>query len=232
MSDLDTEGLSSKEAELIAQEAAKYMNVIATTPLQQLGEMIGDRFRIWRYKQAINLLLDVKKYHVRKGIKVREIPVKTLLPILENASLEEDEALKNKWTALLINATDESNSFDLHNVCTEILRQLSAIEVKVLDKIYDELKEVNFDIFDSKVAVYILKDVYKQQGKEYDSSAEEQEKIIVSNLIRLGLIEYTPDKGKMLHKPMGAFLKVRTLKEWISLTDLGRRFVKECKVDG
>lgn len=228
MKDLDSNDMNSKEAELLAQEAAKYINVIATTPLQQIGEMFGDRFRVWRYKQAIKLLIDVKKYHAKKGIKTREIPVKTLLPILENASLEEDENIKGKWTALLINATNENNSYDLHNVCIELLKQLSPKEVKILDKWYDKSKEFDFKGDDCKFSIFFLKEDYPN----YDDKIKETEKVIIHNLQRLNLIEFTHHrKLKETIKNDDNTLSAVYYKNFVRLTFFGRKFIQECRID-
>ena len=59
---------------------------------------------MWRFKQAVRLVEKVKAICEEAGIEPKAVPLKTLVPILENASLEEDEVLHDHWAALLANA--------------------------------------------------------------------------------------------------------------------------------
>jgi hypothetical protein len=63
--------------------------------------------------------------------------LKTLLPILESASLEDDEDLHDRWANLLANAA----AFDgrVHPSFTQILQGLTGSEAKFLDAIYERI---------------------------------------------------------------------------------------------
>lgn len=240
------ESLENEAIRIAAKQAVEYMNQITKSPIGQLSEVFGDMVRVWRYKRAIKLLADVEEYHKQNGIKVKQLPIKVLLPILENATLEEDEGLQKKWTALLANATDSANTLELHNIFVELLRQLSHLEVKVLDFMYTN-SQPNKDgtspqaTFSSK----ILREIYHKNEFQKDGSLNntthenpiiEKEKLIIDNLTRLNLIEITIT-GKLIHTNSGSSL-MRSLsgmtvipfpdKSKINLTELGAKFIQEC----
>jgi hypothetical protein len=61
------------------------------------------------------------------------VPLKTVVPLLQYASLEEDEDLQERWAALLANAVGSS---DVHPFFPQALSQLGPIEARLLDFMY------------------------------------------------------------------------------------------------
>ena len=64
------------------------------------------------------------------------MPLKTLLPTLENGSLEEDTMLQEKWANMLANAVTMRS--EIKPNYAEILKDLSPLEVEILVKLYEE----------------------------------------------------------------------------------------------
>jgi len=64
------------------------------------------------------------------------VPLKTLLPTLENGSLEEDTMLQEKWANMLANAVTMRS--EIKPNYAEILKDLSPLEVEILVKLYEE----------------------------------------------------------------------------------------------
>lgn len=62
------------------------------------------------------------------------VPMKTVVPLLEYASLEEDEYLREKWAAMLANAAVSSGK--VHASFAEVLRQLTPRGVLFLDALF------------------------------------------------------------------------------------------------
>lgn len=224
---------------IAAKTAVDYVNQITKIPLSQIGDILGDKVRIWRYKNSIELLLKVKEYHQRKGISVKQIPVKTLLPLLENSSLEEDESLKNKWTALLANATDSGNNLELHNIFVELLRQLSSLEVRVLDFMYNENENLGSGVFSVKsFSVRIFHEIHTKDEsfpfEKYRNNEREKEGVLIDNLIRLNLIEYKPEQHELTHSLRNSLRYGYNSipyydKREIQLSVMGFSFVRECR---
>jgi len=117
--------------------AYKFLDEILSPSLKEVGLLAQDQVRYWRYKNQIRILNRAKEISYKNKISIRKVPVKTLAPLLDHGSLEEDENIQEKWAALLAKAVDPSYSIDFVTIFIEILRQLSPIEVKILDLMYD-----------------------------------------------------------------------------------------------
>ncbi|MEM1406296.1 MAG: Abi-alpha family protein [Bacteroidota bacterium] len=229
------EEIEKKGLEKLMNKAFEFIDVIIKPPLQEVGGLLTDQVKFWRYKNQVDILIKAKEYHDQKGIAPKKIPVKTLVNLIEAGSYEEDESLQSKWAAMLANATDVSNRFKLHHILIDILKQLSPLEVEVLDFMYNQDFEQGTAFssrsYYSKYIVNHMFIVYEEKGIKKYKLAEldrEQEKIVVDNFFRLNLIEryqmpsvnYRPvDKHGLV--PLGENDDIR-------LTYLGFKFVEQC----
>jgi hypothetical protein len=62
----------------------------------------------------------------------RELPLNFAVPLLTAAVLEEDDNLQETWARLLVNAGDAASEMELRTAYVEILRGMSAFDVKNL----------------------------------------------------------------------------------------------------
>ena len=102
----------------------------------ELGLLIADPIRIWRLKNQVKILNKAKEICEKQKIDPKAISVKLLVPLLENASLEEDEELQNRWAILLANLVDSNNNIANH-VFPYILGQISKNEFLLLEAYND-----------------------------------------------------------------------------------------------
>lgn len=145
---------SMEEVAKAAAEVAKFgTQAVSTTekilgfaarvfkePAEQVSGIIGDRLRLYRwerqsaYVDKVNSLLKAKGIH-----ETRAVSPKFALPVLEGASLEEDDNLQQLWANLMANALDPNFSLDLRMTYVDIIKSLSALDVKMLKTFYDML---------------------------------------------------------------------------------------------
>jgi hypothetical protein len=71
---------------------------------------------------------------------VEAVPLKLLLPILEGASVEEDETLHDMWAALLANAASGEYINKVRPGFVAILKQMAPDEAFLLSRIYDDVQ--------------------------------------------------------------------------------------------
>jgi hypothetical protein len=103
----------------------------------EVGLMFGDAVRVWRLKRAVRYLEDVREIASKAGLRLKPVAPRLLFPILDSASLEDDQDLHRRWVALLANAARTDS--DLVLPCfPDILRQLTPEEAQFLDRAYDE----------------------------------------------------------------------------------------------
>jgi hypothetical protein len=102
----------------------------------ELAERWRDKVRIYRYGRQIQCLKKAEKMATDAGFTPKAVPIKILFPLLEGASLEENDDLHTMWAALLANSSSP-NAEKVRPGFIAILRQLSHEEAKLLNCIYD-----------------------------------------------------------------------------------------------
>lgn len=137
----------TKAAFDIAVEPLKgFLSKILGPASDELAMLLADRVRLWRSKQALTIVGKAQALLSQRGIGPVKVSLKTLVPILEFGSLEEDESMQDKWAALLANAADPTHETPVPPAFPDILRQLSPEDAIVLDRIYDiELPQIPSD---------------------------------------------------------------------------------------
>jgi len=134
--------------------------------------------------------------------------------------------MQDKWSALLANAVNPNYGEEIRPCYAEILKELSPTEVKLLDKMFEEINR-------------------RLPEKEYEEllnvnsicsflNISEQDYYIMSdNLIRLNLCQPVPVRGMTLGEgPQIDKAATIRAKKVSYLTPLGYSFVKSCKFEG
>lgn len=148
----------------------------------------------------------------------KEIPMKTSISIIENAWLEDDISLQNKRSAMLANAVIDK--VEIKSQYPEILKQLSLLEVNLLDQLFFILQ--NKDLKKWWVKSSVIKNKFSLWENEFDE--------VIDNLLRLSLIftwdwidESAQDKSIVAeHMKRGL----------ICLTRLWYNFIRSCRFEG
>jgi len=210
------------ELEISDKEAQNFLNLLVPDFVKQLGGILGDQVRYWRFKNACNIANKAKKLIDDSGLKVEKVPLKILSPLLESASLEEDEFLRDKWAKMLANAT--TSKISIKPVYVEILKELSPLEVKILDVIFNEI---------SKIADYKQRKMVqfgKQKVQQAFGLSEEEIDLIIENLYRLNLLQAPQGHGMTLGTELGSsYGFVLRTTDIFEFTTLGFNFVLACK---
>lgn len=177
------------------------LSSIAGPAANEIGEMFGDTIRQYRYRNQLKIFKKTKEYVERKGISLKTINLKILVPLLETSSLEENEELQSKWASMIVNMADSSANLQ-NQIFPHILGQLSINEYKALldfrecelSLIEHDLLKPNIehmDVYDKALHFNItsFENYFEQTG--FFSAVEDFE---YSNMIRLGLIFQLPPK--------------------------------------
>ncbi len=202
-----------------AKIAEKFLGQLVNPALEEGGGMLSDTVKFWRFKNQINLVLKAKTFLENKGIVPHKVLPKTLLPIIENGSLEEDENMKDRWSAMLANAADPNSNSIIRPGYPDILKQLSPLEIKILDTFYDQVKDKPKDEQDKT-------GIIKEKVITFAHISSDEYDILVGNLFRLGLCQTPSSKGGAT---IGNYpLALRTY-DFIELTPMGIDFIKACR---
>ena len=137
----DLEIAKEMSKELVKQTLAPVQEIVrelSGPAATEVGLMLGDTLRVWRLKRAVRYLQDVKEVASKAGLRLKPVAPRLLFPILDSASLEDDEDLHQRWVALLTNAARTDFDGEVLPSFPDILKQLTTAEAQFLDRAYDE----------------------------------------------------------------------------------------------
>jgi len=148
------------------------------------------------------------------------------VPMLQHASLEDDDRLRERWAALLANAASPHAGVNVRPVMAETLKQLTPLDAELMDFFYNfVVKEVAagsehyVPSVAGAIAGVLLPEV---RGSEVDPGSPDQPRGSVSaidlslaSLVALGLVT----QGRDPLRPAGAYY----------ITIFGFEFVTACR---
>jgi hypothetical protein len=185
-------------------------------------EELERRISATKTQLAQEVLTNAQEILRKAGIQAGPVPMKTVVPLLQYASLEEDEYLRGKWAAMLANAVVPGAK--VRASFAEVLRQLTPQAVVFLDTLLtlteqrmtgvlnpsenqrgDPAKNLGMqhellELFRKTVQIANADDV----GSEFS--------IVLTNLRRSNIVE-----GPVLGRPQ------------VSFTAFGLEFIRSCR---
>ena len=175
-------------------------------PFEEVGLLLADQIKLFRLKNQVDILDKADKYLKQKNIKTKRVSTKVIATYLEDCSLEEDETLKDKWAALLVNTVKEESQID-NVLYSYILNQLSPKDANILETIFSAvIMESNNG--PAKVLVHTHKMFFTSSITRKISGSD----ISIDNLIRLRLLKESGNHPE----------------PFVVLTNLGFSFVINC----
>jgi hypothetical protein len=133
----DEDKLVKAGVEAALKPFADMLEKIAGPAAEEFGLTLKDHVRVFRLKRQIRLFKRVEEMLAEAKMEAGRVPFKLLLPMVENASIEENNELQDRWAAMLANSAVNR---DVHPSFPEILKQLSEKEVAYLDASYEYLE--------------------------------------------------------------------------------------------
>ena len=204
------------------EKLTKEMRVLAEAyfkpQVEERGMAKADKIRVRRLENLNQMLRKSKKLLKNRSIKPGPLNLKLGVPLLEYASLEEDDNLQSKWAGLLASSLVGDQvlaSFP------KILSELTPVEACLLDALFKAHAYREPESDPSVFATATSADVRQMLGLK-----EGTFRVLAENLCRLGLLEsvtasprFWSDTDNIQHP---TFMEIR-------LTALGFEFVKACE---
>jgi Abortive infection alpha len=142
-----------KAIEKLMDPVTELIKRVAGPAADGIGLSLQDSIRVYRTKRQYQLFEKMQKFVEDAGYNPRRIPLKILFPLLDFASVEEDEDLHTRWAALLANAANPDFP-DVPPSFPEILRQLSSQDANFLNSLDGAAQE--FNSFDGRSQAWSL----------------------------------------------------------------------------
>lgn len=157
-------------------------------PLTQAMGIVEDRLKYMRWERQLRLMDRANAFLAARGLQGpdRQVPLQVALPLLEAASLAENDELQDRWAMLLANAADASINVEVRRAFVSILDDLAPLDAVVLQKLYSygERLDVRTELWTSFLPEYVTEE---KPEEEFVRPALEVE-LSLGNLNRLGLV--------------------------------------------
>jgi hypothetical protein len=168
-------------AKIAAEEATKTGNNLLARifgpKADALGINMGQGMRLKAVENQIRGLKKLAELCDREKFSIKQVNIKTVFPYLEGIALEEEPVLEDMWANLMANYLD-SNKNLTQSVYPTILKQLSTLDIKILE----------FFAKNSHIVVISEHSESSHQHGQFNLSE-------IGNLERLGLVQ--KDLGTM-----------------------------------
>lgn len=204
------------------REAGGFIAKFVAGSLEQGIGIFEDKLKYMRWERQVRLMQRASELLRRLGLErpTKPVPLKVALPLLEAASLEDDDFLQDRWVALLVNAGNAASGIEIQRVYINILEQLSTLEVKILDAVYalpfSDSQHAGIVTADLPESAHI--ETKEEQNNERDEPPDEI-KLALANLERVGCLRLGMTWGGG-----GSFRRINS-------TILGMKFVQACRAE-
>ncbi|MCK8143387.1 DUF4393 domain-containing protein [Flavobacterium sp. I-SCBP12n] len=246
--------IKSSTVEKGLELAKEFLGKLISPTIEEVGLLMSDNIKFLRFKNQVRILLKAKEYVESKNLTLTEIPIKILVPLLEKASLENNESLQDKWAKMLVNMVNSEKNLQ-NQIFPYLLSQISIEEFNELKELI--IKENNFakrklELTDLKVK---LDDKYsfKKETKDFKAELDKVERngfwlslegFEHENLLRLGLIKRLPPKIYIEEFKTGGNNDYESSEQWhqieaeydfddfgYRISDLGLKFIETCEIE-
>ncbi|QNH62212.1 Abi-alpha family protein [Hymenobacter sediminicola] len=194
------------------------MKKVLGPAVEEMGGMVADYVRIHRLGKQIKAFTRSQQMLTDAGLTPSPIAMKTLWPLMEGISIEDNDSLSEKWAALLANAASPNGSEVVEPSFADVLKQLTPTQALILDHLYEQV--------DGRL-------MQQERGWYYTFKVDKVRRVIelpftdfercMDNLIRLRLCtRIIPARNNSLFKPPAGFPTTEP-------TMFGYAFVQACK---
>lgn len=123
----------------VSEKIGGFVAKVLGEPIETAAGILGDKLKFMRWERQNRLVDRVNEINHQRGIEGKEIPVppKLAIPIIENASLEENDLLQDLWAKLISSAQSKESSSSVRSAFIDIIKQLEVIDVLLLSAMFD-----------------------------------------------------------------------------------------------
>ncbi len=208
---------TGKLAEMVSA-VTRFADRIVGAPLEQVGLYLGDTLAFYRYRHLLKIRDKVEEIHRQRGLHGEVLPIafRNAIPLLDKASLEDDDLLQDMWATLIANATDPTKRFNLKKIHIDVLASFEPLDARVLSNIATTPEGIGITR-----GAPSLRTIVKDLGV-----SDSEVMLSLQNVARLGCITDIPRKGFNTMKHLASGLQIDDPHTVYRLTPLGHTIVE------
>ncbi|MCK5603915.1 DUF4393 domain-containing protein [Candidatus Pacearchaeota archaeon] len=163
----------------MAEKVGGFLTAILGDACKEIGGTVHDWTKLYRYKNLLRIQDKVEQIKKDRKSEGKSIPIEPAIgiPLIEAASVVEDDNLQQKWATLIANATSPKYNEKIRKSYISILSSLDPYDAKILERMNSQ--GWNNDL--GKINTGAI--------SENTNIEETEVRISLSNLSRLGLVD-------------------------------------------
>lgn len=201
--------------------ASEFLKEVFGDLVQDSVGLMSDKLKFYRIERFYSLKEKTEKNLKEKGVKITiPVPPKIAIPLIESATIEDNDNLHTRWANMLSNAINPAYKNKITRNFISILEDMEPVDVLILDSLCKEWLSTSDDkkskiLFDRIKLTNFLK-----------ISTQECE-ISLRNLVRLGCLRPGSVEGSASFG--GHYLSSYKDIELVGVTALGIEFYQAIK---
>lgn len=211
----------------LAEKTGGFLSKVFGTTIENGVGIIGDKLEYTRWERQNRLIEKVNEYQKEKKFtQYRPIPPKFAIPMIVNASLEDDNELQDIWCKLITNSLNPNFDVEIRYAYIDIIKNLTSLDAKILKFIHDKALSSGMGVMSAVGIDEIIKNI---------SVPENDIKISLSNLMRVQCILdnsvasiVTDIYWRMICMKNNTETSGLELHISYSLTEIGYSFIQAC----
>lgn len=165
------------------EKMGSFLSRVLNEPITEAVGIFEDKLKFMRWKRKLRIIDEVNRLLDERSLEsTRPIPPKLAIPILEQASLEENDELQDIWCRLIANSLDPNFEVEIRYAFIDIIKNLTTLDAKILKYVYDSTVEINKLNQTERFIAYPI-DFY--QIVEYTQASYTETELSLNNLQRV-----------------------------------------------
>lgn len=121
-----------------ARKAGGFISKFVSGPIEQGMGIVEDHLKYVRWERQQRLMQRTEEFLRLSGLSAptRPVPLKIAIPLIQGATMEDDDELQDRWAALLVNAANANFDGEVRRSYAVILEQLTPLDAQILEAIY------------------------------------------------------------------------------------------------
>ena len=113
----------------MADLTAVMLKSLAGPSIEEVGAILGDNVRVYRLKDLLRTARKTERILKDAGLKVKAVPSRLLLPILDTCSVEDAVRIfMERWAGLLATASERIRGLAISILHRNLVKQLTPNE--------------------------------------------------------------------------------------------------------
>ena len=203
-----------------SREFGGFISRFISGPLEQGIGIFEDKLKYMRWERQVAIMDKVNRKMAERGLDgpTQTVPLKITIPLLQAASMEDEDDLQELWANLLVNAADKESEIEPRHAYISLLKDLTNFDAQILEKLYSN----SIDLGEQIYTWQLPDEISMEKPNDLNPFTYPTGEVLLSleALCRLGLLE-----------PIGlAGVRIGPGVRCVFKTTLGLNFYKACTI--